>query len=110
MDKLQALGHDVSNLHCKSWHAFAGRDAPQIDFLIALCDTLDGPRVACAFLVYMLPPLPRCSGRAYSKRAASRKWAWTLDTEATGDLSMSPLSNGTGSSNPLPSATIEDII
>src|SRR5712671_2923489 len=23
-------------------------------------------RVACAFLVYMLPPLPRCSGRAYS--------------------------------------------
>src|SRR5208337_672714 len=23
-------------------------------------------RVACAFLVYMLPPLPRCSGWAYS--------------------------------------------
>src|SRR6202030_2436181 len=24
-------------------------------------------RVACAFLVYMLPPLPRCSGWAYSR-------------------------------------------
>jgi arsenate reductase len=42
IDKLRALGHDVSDLHCKSWHAFTGRDAPQIDFLIALCDTLDG--------------------------------------------------------------------
>jgi protein-tyrosine-phosphatase/DNA-binding transcriptional ArsR family regulator len=42
IDKLEALGHDVSNLHCKSWHAFTGRDAPRIDFLIALCDTLEG--------------------------------------------------------------------
>jgi protein-tyrosine-phosphatase/DNA-binding transcriptional ArsR family regulator len=39
--KLQALGHDVSGLHCKSWDAFTGPDAPRIDFVIALCDTLD---------------------------------------------------------------------
>jgi arsenate reductase len=39
--KLQALGHDVSALHCKSWDVFAGPDAPRLDFVIALCDTLD---------------------------------------------------------------------
>lgn len=39
--KLRALGHDVSALHCKSWNVFTGPDAPQMDFVIALCDTLD---------------------------------------------------------------------
>jgi arsenate reductase len=39
--KLQALGHDVSALRCKSWDVFTGRDAPRVDFVIALCDTLD---------------------------------------------------------------------
>jgi protein-tyrosine-phosphatase/DNA-binding transcriptional ArsR family regulator len=39
--KLQALGHDVSALHCKSWDVFTGPDAPRVDFVIALCDTLD---------------------------------------------------------------------
>jgi protein-tyrosine-phosphatase/DNA-binding transcriptional ArsR family regulator len=42
IEKLRALKHDVSDLHCKSWHAFTGRDAPRIDFVIALCDTLEG--------------------------------------------------------------------
>lgn len=39
--KLRALGHDVSGLRCKSWEMFAGPDAPRMDFVIALCDTLD---------------------------------------------------------------------
>jgi protein-tyrosine-phosphatase/DNA-binding transcriptional ArsR family regulator len=39
--KLGALGHDVSRLHCKSWNAFTGAEAPRIDFVIALCDMLD---------------------------------------------------------------------
>ncbi len=39
--KLQALGHDVAGLHSKSWEAFTGADAPRMDFVIALCDTLD---------------------------------------------------------------------
>src|SRR5713226_9418572 len=30
------------------------------------CPRLEASRVAYAFLVYMLPPLPRCSGWAYS--------------------------------------------
>jgi arsenate reductase len=42
LDKLQALGHDVSALRSKSWNEFTGPDAPQMDFVIALCDTLDG--------------------------------------------------------------------
>lgn len=40
--KLEALGHDVSDLHCKSWNEFTGATAPQMDFVIALCDTLHG--------------------------------------------------------------------
>lgn len=40
--KLKALGHDVSGLHCKSWNQFTGADAPQMDFVITLCDTLHG--------------------------------------------------------------------
>ncbi len=39
--KLQALGHDVAALHCKSWDVFTGPEAPRLDFVIALCDTLD---------------------------------------------------------------------
>ena len=41
IDKLRALGHDVTGLHSKSWHTFIGPDAPQIDFVITLCDTAD---------------------------------------------------------------------
>lgn len=40
--KLRALGHDVSTLRSKSWNEFTGDDAPRMDFVIALCDTLDG--------------------------------------------------------------------
>ena len=39
IDKLRALGHDVTNLHCKSWTMFTGPDAPRMNFLITLCDT-----------------------------------------------------------------------
>lgn len=40
IEKLRALGHDVAGLHCKSWDAFTRPDAPRMDFVIALCDTL----------------------------------------------------------------------
>ncbi len=42
IDKLKALGHDVSPLRCKSWNEFARPDAPRMDFVITLCDTLQG--------------------------------------------------------------------
>ncbi len=42
IDKLEALGHDVSGLRCKSWDEFTGPDAPHMDFVITLCDTLQG--------------------------------------------------------------------
>jgi arsenate reductase len=41
LEKLRAVGHAVSRLHSKSWEQFVGPDAPQMDFVIALCDTLD---------------------------------------------------------------------
>lgn len=40
--QLKALGHDVSNLRAKSWDEFIQPNAPQIDFVIALCDTVTG--------------------------------------------------------------------
>jgi arsenate reductase len=42
VERLQALGHDVSKLRTKSWNEFARADAPRMDFIISLCDTLDG--------------------------------------------------------------------
>lgn len=39
--QLKALGHDVSGLRSKSWGAFTGPDAPRMDFVIALCDTVN---------------------------------------------------------------------
>ncbi|MCF8531638.1 MAG: metalloregulator ArsR/SmtB family transcription factor [Reyranella sp.] len=44
IEKLKALGHDVSRLRCKSWNDFAGPNAPRMDFVITLCDTLQGQR------------------------------------------------------------------
>jgi protein-tyrosine-phosphatase/DNA-binding transcriptional ArsR family regulator len=41
IEKLRVLGHDVSGLHCKSWDEFTRLDAPRMDFVIALCDTLE---------------------------------------------------------------------
>jgi protein-tyrosine-phosphatase/DNA-binding transcriptional ArsR family regulator len=42
VEKLRALGHDVSGLRCKSWNEFTHGEAPRMDFVIALCDTLRG--------------------------------------------------------------------
>lgn len=42
IDRLKVLGHDVSHLRSKSWNEFTGPNAPKMDFIIALCDTLDG--------------------------------------------------------------------
>lgn len=42
MARLANLGHDTANLRSKSWAEFAGPDAPRMDFIITLCDTLDG--------------------------------------------------------------------
>jgi protein-tyrosine-phosphatase/DNA-binding transcriptional ArsR family regulator len=42
IDRLRALGHDVSKLRSKSWNEFTGPNAPRMDFVITLCDTLHG--------------------------------------------------------------------
>jgi protein-tyrosine-phosphatase/DNA-binding transcriptional ArsR family regulator len=39
--RLAALGHDTSRLRSKAWDEFTGHQAPRMDFVIALCDTLD---------------------------------------------------------------------
>jgi len=42
ISQLSALGHDVSALRSKSWDEFTGPDAPRMDFVITLCDTMIG--------------------------------------------------------------------
>lgn len=42
LDVLERLGHDTSKYNSKSWERFCGADAPQMDFVIALCDVLEG--------------------------------------------------------------------
>jgi arsenate reductase len=42
MTLLKTLGHDVSELRSKSWNELAGPDAPRMDFVLTLCDTLQG--------------------------------------------------------------------
>lgn len=39
---LKTLGHDVSDLRSKSWNELTGPDAPKMDFVITLCDTIQG--------------------------------------------------------------------
>jgi arsenate reductase len=42
IDKLRINGHDVDGLRSKSWDEFTGPSAPRMDFVITLCDTIDG--------------------------------------------------------------------
>jgi len=42
MTLLKTLGHDTSGLRSKSWNELTGPDAPRMDFVITLCDTLHG--------------------------------------------------------------------
>jgi protein-tyrosine-phosphatase/DNA-binding transcriptional ArsR family regulator len=42
LSKLGTLGHDTARLRCKSWDEFTGPDAPRMDFVIMLCDVLQG--------------------------------------------------------------------
>ena len=42
IEKLKALGHETAMLRSKSWDEFTGPSAPRMDFVITLCDTLEG--------------------------------------------------------------------
>ncbi|MBX3501356.1 MAG: metalloregulator ArsR/SmtB family transcription factor [Alphaproteobacteria bacterium] len=42
IERLRTLGHPVGHLRCKSWEEFARPDAPRMDFVITLCDVLQG--------------------------------------------------------------------
>lgn len=42
IERLVAMGHDVSELRSKSWNEFTGPSAPRMDFVLTLCDPTDG--------------------------------------------------------------------
>jgi len=67
IDRLKALGHDVSRLHSKSWDEFRGPQAPRMDFIIALCDAPNGqfcPDLGAQFVTgaWPLPDLAQFTG------------------------------------------------
>lgn len=42
LERLETLDYDISPLRSKSWSEFMGPSAPRMDFVITLCDTLQG--------------------------------------------------------------------
>jgi arsenate reductase len=42
VETLEAFGYAADGLSSKSWSDFAGRDAPQMDFIITVCDNAAG--------------------------------------------------------------------
>jgi ArsR family transcriptional regulator, arsenate/arsenite/antimonite-responsive transcriptional repressor / arsenate reductase (thioredoxin) len=40
IDRLRTVGHDVTKLRSKSWNEFIGPDAPRMDFVFTLCDSV----------------------------------------------------------------------
>ena len=41
IERMQALGYDTAGLRSKSWNEFTGADAPRMDFVITMCDSLE---------------------------------------------------------------------
>jgi arsenate reductase len=72
IQRLEVLGHNTSNLRCKSWDEFKGPDAPRMDFVIALCDAPHGqycPDLAGQFVsaAWPLPDPAQFSGTAIER-------------------------------------------
>jgi arsenate reductase (thioredoxin) len=42
IEQVRATGYPVDNLRSKSWDEFAGPDAPQMDFIVTVCDNAAG--------------------------------------------------------------------
>jgi arsenate reductase len=42
IEQVQALGYPIDGLRSKSWDEFAQADAPQMDFIVTVCDNAAG--------------------------------------------------------------------
>jgi protein-tyrosine-phosphatase/DNA-binding transcriptional ArsR family regulator len=42
LELLDGFGYDISGVRSKSWSEFAGADAPQMDFVVTVCDSAAG--------------------------------------------------------------------
>jgi arsenate reductase len=75
LEKLNAIGYPTAQLRSKSWDEFAAADAPQMDFIITVCDNAAGE--TCPFWPgqpisahWGLPDPAAVQGSAAEQRAA----------------------------------------
>jgi arsenate reductase len=84
LEKLAALGHDISGLWSKSWDTFMRADAPRMDFVIALCDMLEGQTCPdfgdrAVTGAWPLPDLMKFTGSAVEQAALLNELYAALD-------------------------------
>ena len=83
LETLQHLGCDTDGMSSKSWDAFAGADAPQMDFIITVCDNAAGE--TCPYWPgspmtahWGFPDPAKVEGDDEAKRAAFAKTAQAI--------------------------------
>ena len=72
IERLRLFGHDVSRLRSKSWDVFCGPSAPRMDFVIALCDILEGQSCADFASTAVTAEWPLPDPAAFTASAAER--------------------------------------
>lgn len=93
LETLESLGIDTTDMHSKSWEAYAAPDAPKMDFIITVCDSAAGE--ACPYWPgspmtahWGFPDPSLVEGDEDAKRAAFAKTAQAISHRLSLFLSL----------------------